>query len=137
MGLRDLVLGTRLKFRRVKVELGELAGLVDGQELWVREMTAAESGEVESARFRREKDAEGKTDVVLDMTADRQTVLVRCICDPEGNRVFGDDDELAIGLIPRCLADLLYGAALDINRLSGGATEKKSPPTPGASSPSS
>ena len=128
MGLKEVLLATRAKFRREKVELSEgLSLLVDGQVFWVREMTAAERGAIENGRYRQKQTGE-KVEHVLDLSSDRERVLVRCLCDEHGERLFADDDAIVISALPCELMDALYEAALNISGMGKrGGPEKNSP----------
>ena len=133
MDLKQALFATRTKFRRQKVELSaELTALVDGAEFHVREMTAAERGVVEMARHKQTKDAKGKVvDVSYDLTADRERVVVRCLCDEKGNRVLEDDDAAAVSQLPSDLIDALYTAAKKVNGLDRDRDEELEKNSPG------
>jgi hypothetical protein len=126
MGLKDKLLGTSSKLKVVKVELSdELAALLDGETAYVRDMTASEFSSVEASRFVEIRTPDGKRDSRLDMTLDRERVIVRCLCDADGRRVFDDDDVPAVSLVHGRLADAIYEAALIQNGMKNDARDKE------------
>ena len=133
MGMKEAILGTRAKLSKKKIELpGDLEQLLvealdAGEELWVRWLSAAERAAVEGERFRLETGPDGKEKRVFDMSADRENMLARAVCDKDGKRLFDDDDALALSGIPGPLADYLYEEAMISNGMDNDSVMKKKP----------
>lgn len=125
MSLREKLLATRTRFKVRPVQLRpELAALVDGEQLFIREMSAGDLGTFEAGRFQ-EVDDGGKRRAKLDMTEDRQRLVARCLCDADGKRQFADDDLPALALVNGPLLDQIYVQAVELNRLNDKDRDKE------------
>ena len=114
MAIRDAMLGARTKFKVTRVDLPvDLKVLLDGEDLYVREMTEHDSGVFECGRY---VHVEGG-DFRLDASRDRIRLLARTVCDAAGKREFSDDDELALAELPRQLMDAVFDQAQKVNGL--------------------
>jgi hypothetical protein len=118
VSLKEKLLAARNAFRREPATAPGLAELLGCGELWIREMSASERGTLEESRWQSTEDG----DIVrrrLDMSADRERLLVRTLCDADGKRIFEDGDALALGqCLPGRLADDLYTQASVLNGLN-------------------
>jgi hypothetical protein len=124
--IKEKFLATRAKLKVARVELtDDLTALVEGETLYVREMNAAESGDYETSGSVQEVGDDGKVAVTVDMSKDRQQLVVRTLCDADGGRVFADDDIPAVSLVPRQLMDAVYEAAVAVNGIKNRAERKK------------
>jgi len=93
---------------KVKVEAFPNAG-VDG--LHIKGLTGRERDSFEAACFQQR----GK-ERVMNTENIRAKLLVRALCDAEGKRVFGDNEEHALGALPASILDEMFTVA---QRLSG------------------
>ncbi len=99
--------------KRVPVEVAEWGGTVYIRELTAGEMDAWEQYCVD-LRQRRLKDAIPNL---------RAHLLVRCICDEHGNRLFEDGDAAALGGKSSTALQVLFDAAVELNKMSAEAVE--------------
>jgi hypothetical protein len=109
---RDALLGERAKaIPRERVEVPELDGVV-----YVRGMTGKERGEWEASLTK------GRGVKARPNTANgRATMLVRCLVDEKGDRIFQNGDADALGDIRVDVLNRLFQVA---NRLSGSDQEE-------------
>jgi hypothetical protein len=82
-----------------------------GGSLRVRGMTARERDQFESSRVTRKN---GKVQIESDNT--RAKMVAICVVDPEGGRLFSDEDVPALGNLPADVLDPIFEVAA---RLSG------------------
>lgn len=75
------------------------------------------------------KDRESFTEYAKGVTEDsseselHSTLLVRCLCDSEGNRIFADSDVAELVDLPGNDARRLFDAAYEYNRIGGAAID--------------
>jgi hypothetical protein len=109
---REALLGDRAKaLPRERVEVPELGGFV-----YVRGMTGIERGEWE-ASLTKGRGAKAKPNT----RNGRASMLVRCIVNEKGERIFGNNDAEALGSIRVDVLNRLFNVA---NRLSGSDQEE-------------
>lgn len=110
MGLlnRKAILGAD-DLQTVKVTVPEWGG----NDVWVRTMTAAERSDYELSLL----DVSGaKPQRRLELM--KCKLLVRCLCDESGKRLFKDGDAAALGAKSAKAVDRLTDVAGDLNRVS-------------------
>jgi hypothetical protein len=84
-----------------------------GCDVHVREMTGAERDAYEAETYQ----VSGKT-VELNRQNARARLLVRCLSDEQGKRIFGDDDADVLGTKSGAVLDRLYVIAQRVNKLT-------------------
>src|SRR5262245_17783584 len=117
MDLKSKLLSFRGRLRREPVVAApELTGF-DAAGLFVRELTAAERDAYESSRnkLRRFGDPHG---LEPDLNNIRARLLVLCLCDAEGRRVFEDGEALQLGELPAIVLDRWFEQAALLSGLS-------------------
>lgn len=102
MSLRDRILSATTAFKPVAVEVPEMGGTV-----YVRPLTLAAS-----ARFQALMSKEPARGPV--------TLLIECLCDEAGNRLFKSEDEALLGEIPPSVAGVLGDVIIKASKLDGG-----------------
>lgn len=114
MQLRDKILGAD-DLKREKVEVPEW-----GMTLYVREMTGSERDQYEVGLIE-------KKDLPMSQRLEnmRARLVVLCVVDDKGNRVFSDEDIEAVGGKNAQALTRLTDAAQVINKLSDEAIEKE------------
>lgn len=110
---RDVIL-TVEDLPREFVETPEWGGGV-----WVRCLTAAERDAFEAQQIQARIEGK-KLTVTPDLQNGKARLIVRCIVDDEGKRLFADKDAEALGAKNAAVVDRLYAVA---RRLSGMARE--------------
>jgi hypothetical protein len=104
---RDAILGAE-DLPREKVHVPEWDG-----DIWVRTMMASERDDFEAGYLR------DKAGVIeIDRHNLRASLLVRCVIDEAGVRLFADTDIEALGAKSAAAVDRLYAVAARLNRLS-------------------
>lgn len=98
MSKADLMAAFNRPLRRMDVEL-------EGHTFHLREMSENDSATYEVMM----QDKKGK----IDISRARRSMLVMCIVDEHGNRVFDNESELLS--IPRSMASALYAKCLELN----------------------
>lgn len=125
MSLRESLLKGRGRLRREPAAaVPECAGLLEGQELYVRELTAAERDEFEASRMRMRYLAGGQVRQELVLTNIRARLLVLVLCDAEGKRVFREEDAVELGGLPAVALDRWYEQAARLSGMSKDADEE-------------
>ncbi len=107
MGLRDDILATTLA--KKKIEVPGWPGI----ECYVREITAGELGQANQESVSLGPD--GTLIVNPDISGKRQRLVMRCLVDADGQRVFADTDFEAVSALSGAAIDFLYDAAREIN----------------------
>lgn len=92
---------------------------VTGATVYVRSMTSDERDEWEAGQYQL-----NGANIVANRKQVRARLILRCLCDADGKRVFGDNDLSMIGGLDARLTDPLYEAAYKINRLSKADVEE-------------
>lgn len=98
MSKADLMAAFNRPLRRMDVE-------IEGHVFCLKEMTEDDSAAYEVML----QDKRGK----IDVSKARRAMLVMCIVDENGNRVFDDESELR--KMPRSMASALYAKCLELN----------------------
>jgi hypothetical protein len=81
-----------------------------------------------------------KPQVVSDFTNEQARLVVRCLVDEAGNRLYADEDAPVLGKKNAAVIERLFNAIKDLSKMSAGsvaAAEKNSAATPAAASRSS
>jgi hypothetical protein len=110
---RDTILQAR-NARLEPMESPEFGGTV-----YVRAMSGTERDAFEDETYK----VNGKS-VELNRRNGRARLLVRCLCDAEGKRLFTDADAQALGEQPAYLLDPLYAKALRLNGFTASDVEE-------------
>jgi len=90
-----------------------------GGGVWIRCLTAAERDAFEAQQIQARVEGR-KVTVTPDLQNAKARLVVRCIVDEAGKRLFADKDAVALGAKSAAVVDRLYTAA---RRLSGMARE--------------
>lgn len=90
----------------VKAEVPEIGG-----EVYLRCMTGAERDSYEEGFI----DSKGNF---------RAKLLVRCICDAEGHRLFNDNEAGELGEVPAHILNSLFEMAADLNGISDASAKE-------------
>ena len=95
----------------------------DVGEFFVRVMTGRDRDAFESESMRVERDGK-ELKVKRDMTNMRARLVVRCLSDEAGKRLFTDADAPKLGGMAAPVLDVLFDACQRINKLSDEAVEE-------------
>ena len=87
-----------------------------GLTLIIREMTAAQRDDYERELLTEQRNEDGEMELHADLHNAKAKLLVKCLWDDAGNRVFTDADAEALGGKSANIVSMLYGVAA---RLSG------------------
>jgi hypothetical protein len=120
---RDAFLANGVAFRRQEVAVPELGGTV-----YVRQISALERDQFERAVATRRGETENT----------RARLVILCAVDEKGDKLFGEDDEKALGALPVSVLEPIVTAAMHLNAMTADVLEtarKNSAPTPAAASP--
>lgn len=136
MGLKEDLLG-RAKDRRdrERVEVTALVAarwgdLLKDRRLFVQRMTAHDFSAYEESRFPAVVDGEGRVRRRVDFGNINARLLVRCLADEAGVRVFADADADALGEEDKDLLERLAHEAMRVNgMLRGEETSLKNAPS--------
>jgi hypothetical protein len=109
MGLRDSILAAD-DSHRTKVDVPEW-----GTSLYVRDMSGGERDQWEMVAFK-----DGK----VSPEHFRAKLLVRCLCDEQGQRVFQDSDTEALSAKSATVLARLYEVAARVNGLTQGDVDE-------------
>lgn len=125
MGLKELFRATAARrFERVAADLPE--DFEDRELVFVRKLSASERDAFEAGKVRHKSDSKGRLESEIDLRNTRAKLLVRCLCDANGVRLYADEDAEALGNdLPGDLADRLFEQAFAFNGMRT-ADEKKS-----------
>ncbi|MGW0579638.1 hypothetical protein ACWD25_27565 [Streptomyces sp. NPDC002920] len=123
-----------------------------GGEVLVRGLTGAERDDYEASIQQIRPRPDGSKEVVWVRGNARARLLVKCLIDDQGNRLFKDSDAPALGKKNGAILDRLYDVAAELSGMgdaaekeiegnseaaSGGDSSSSSPETSDAPSPSS
>lgn len=109
----------------------EEAALPDGSKVLVRVMTGAERDGYEAGNYT--LGADGKAKLTLDNA--RARLVVRCLCDADGKRLFQDSDAAEVGKIDGVWLEAVVKECERINLLTKAAQEEERklfPPSDGS-----
>ncbi len=95
------------KWSRLQIE----PVIVDGDEVYVRELTASERDAYESSIMNMRIGADGTQSFTTNTRDMRARLVAMSLCDEEGTRVFGDDDVAAVGALSAAAIDKVFGIA--------------------------
>ncbi|MEU3281768.1 hypothetical protein [Streptomyces antibioticus] len=95
-----------------------------GGEVLVRGLTGAERDAYEASIQQIRPKPDGTKEVVLVRDNARAKLLVKCLVDEEGNRLFKDTDAPALGKKNGAILDKLYDVAAELSGM-GDAAEKE------------
>lgn len=127
MGLRDTFSGAAKK--RFAREPADLPEDWDGREqIFVRKLSAAERDGYEASNSKFTSGPRGGLTREANLVGVRARLIVRCLCDGEGKRIYSDADAAQLGDdLPGDVADALYEQCAALNGI--GEDAKKNSPT--------
>lgn len=123
MGLRDKILKAKGRLRREPVEVPEWADLLEGEKVYVRELTGRERDEYEAERVKVTFGPRGRVSQEINLRNLRARLVVRTLVGEDGKRVFSEADAAEVGELGGAVLDRLFDVAQRLSGLSKDADE--------------
>ena len=101
-----------LEFEQIEID-------IKGDKYIVKEMNAKDAGEYESSLYT----VVGQT-VKYNTKNAKEKLVLRTLCEVNGDRIFGDNDIALIGKLPASVVDKVFQIASKLNGLEKEGTEK-------------
>jgi hypothetical protein len=98
--------------------------LLAGETVYIGELTSADKVAYERSRSPQQF-VNGKLQLSIDLRNVEARLLVRCLLDTAGERIFTDDQADALGQLPTPMIEPLFDAASEFNGLNAAAKNRK------------
>src|SRR4051812_5711186 len=116
MGLREQILAVQDRPSPEKIPVPEW-----NLDVYIRVMSGEERDSLDAENY---PISPGQKEVVYNRANARARLLVRCLCDEKGNRIFADADAEMLGQKSGSVVDRLYDRVREINKLTSASIKE-------------